>query len=374
MTLFCFAKIILPFSYIYDIIFINYQTCAIHVLKLFLAISRKDLITMLIVFNQMVSLFLLMLTGYLANRFGVIDKTFESKVSRFIVNISLPATILNAVTGSDMPHDQEMLPIFIAAVSIFLVAHVVCHFIQKIIRWNPTYELMLNYSNLGFMGIPIISTLYGGEYVLHVSIFMMTFNLSLFSYGVYLLSRDASENRSIPAAAASGKVLSQSPDSASESGQKTSGFSVKKLLPPGILSAFLAIGIYLLDIRLPQHAVSLFSTVGATTTPLAMIVIGSTLAGVKFSTVFTDKELYLFSFLKLLVLPLITFFVLRFFIKDRTLLAISTILSGCPIAGNVSMLCMEYNRDVTLVSKGICISTLLSMISIPVVAALVAVL
>jgi len=145
---------------------------------------------MLIVFNQMISLFLLMLTGYLANRFGVIDKTFESKVSRFIVNISLPATILNAVTGSDMPHDQEMLPIFIAAVSIFLVAHVVCHFIQKIICWDPTYELMLNYSNLGFMGIPIISTLYGGEYVLHVSIFMMTFNLSLFSYGVYLLSRD----------------------------------------------------------------------------------------------------------------------------------------------------------------------------------------
>ena len=302
---------------------------------------------MLIVFNQMISLFLLMLTGYLANRFGVIDKTFESKVSRFIVNISLPATILNAVTGSDMPHDQEMLPIFIAAVSIFLVAHVVCHFIQKIIRWNPTYELMLNYSNLGFMGIPIISTLYGGEYVLHVSIFMMTFNLSLFSYGVYLLSRDDAKNRH---------------------------FSVKKLLSPGILSAFLAIGIYLLDIHLPQHAVSLFSTVGATTTPLAMIVIGSTLAGVRFSTVFTDRDLYLFSFLKLLVLPVITFLVLRFFIRDRTLLEISTILSGCPIAGNVSMLCMEYNRDVTLVSRGICISTLLSMISIPIVAALVAVL
>ena len=90
--------------------------------------------------------------------------------------------------------------------------------------------------------------------------------------------------------------------------------------------------------------------------------------------VFTDRELYLFSFLKLLVLPVITFLVLRFFIRDRILLEISTILSGCPIAGNVSMLCMEYNRDVTLVSRGICISTLLSMISIPIVAALVAVL
>lgn len=340
---------------------------------------------MLIVFNQMVSLFLLMLTGYLANRFGVIDKTFESKVSRFIVNISLPATILNAVTGSDMAHDQEMLPIFIAAVSIFLVAHVVCHFIQKIIRWNPTYELMLNYSNLGFMGIPIISTIYGGEYVLHVSIFMMTFNLSLFSYGVYLLSKDDAKSKSTVTASGSephsakGASLTSAAEvsvgaSETSDSQKSTGFSIKKLLSPGILSAFLAIGIYLLDIRLPQHAVSLFSTVGATTTPLAMIVIGSTLAGVKFSTVFTDKELYLFSFLKLLVLPIITFFVLRFFIKDRTLLEISTILSGCPIAGNVSMLCMEYNRDVTLVSKGICISTLLSMISIPIVSALVAIL
>ena len=84
-----------------------------------------------------------------------------------------------------------------------------------------------------------------------------------------------------------------------------------------------------------------------------MIVIGSTLAGVRFSTVFTDRELYLFSFLKLLVLPVITFLVLRFYIRDRILLEISTILSGCPIAGNVSMLCMEYNRDVTLESRGI---------------------
>ena len=241
---------------------------------------------------------------------------------------------------------------------------------------------MLNYSNLGFMGIPIISTIYGGEYVLHVSIFMMTFNLSLFSYGVYLLSKDDAKNKpAVPAsnserlsaknnaAAAVSEVQAAAPENSGS--QKSSGFNVKRLLSPGILSAFLAIGIYLLDIRLPQHAVSLFSTIGVTTTPLAMIVIGSTLAGVKFSTVFTDKELYLFSFL---VLPMITFFVLRFFIKDRTLLEISTILSGCPIAGNVSMLCMEYNQDVTLVSKGICISTLLSMISIPIVSALVAIL
>ena len=71
---------------------------------------------------------------------------------------------------------------------------------------------------------------------------------------------------------------------------------------------------------------------------------------------------------------MITFLVLRFFIRNRILLEISTILSGCPIAGNVSMLCMEYNHVVTLFSKWICISTLLPMISIPIVSALVAIL
>ncbi len=167
---------------------------------------------MLIVFNQMISLFLLMLTGYLANRFGVIDKTFESK-SPVLSSISpCPQRSLTQLPGQTWPMIRRCCRSLLQRPSIFLVAHVVCHFIQKIICWNPTYELMLNYSNLGFMGIPIISTIYGGEYVLHVSIFMMTFNLSLFSYGVYLLSRDDANNRH---------------------------FSVKKLLSPGILSASL---------------------------------------------------------------------------------------------------------------------------------------
>lgn len=303
---------------------------------------------MTVVLNQMVSLFLLVLTGYLGNKLHVLDKEFEGKVSRFIVNITLPATIISSVTGLEDGQNVNIFPVFAAAVSIFLVAHVVCRLIQKLLRWDPTYELMLNYSNMGFMGIPIISSLYGEQYILYVAIFMMTFNLSLFSYGVYLLS------------AHSGGTGNRM------------GFQAKSLLSPGILSAFIAIGIYLLSIPVPGQLRDLISTVGSTTTPLAMIVIGSTLAGVRLSSVFNSKSLYLFSFLKLLALPVITFFILRLYVADRTLLEIAVILSGCPVAGNVSMLCIQYDRDVTLVSKGICISTLLSMFSIPILSGLLA--
>ena len=89
-----------------------------------------------------------------------------------------------------------------------------------------------------------------------------------------------------------------------------------------------------------------------------MIVIGSIWPELKFSTVFTDKELYLFSFLKLLVLPMITFFRPEILYQRPYIIGDLHDPLRLPIAGNVSMLCMEYNRDVTLVSKGICISTL----------------
>ena len=327
-----------------------------------------------IVLEQVEIFVVYLLIGIIAVKTNVLNREKLGALSSCVTKVLLPLLIFsNAINGATKEQFLSSTVILLLTAVYYLVLYLVTAALSKLlhldIQHRNLYRACSMFGNCGFMGIPIISTIYGGEYVLHVSIFMMTFNLSLFSYGVYLLSKDDAKNT---AAAAVSEVQAAAPENSGS--QKSTGFNVKKLLSPGILSAFLAIGIYLLDIRLPQHAVSLFSTIGVTTTPLAMIVIGSTLAGVKFSTVFTDKELYLFSFLKLLVLPMITFFVLRFFIKDRTLLEISTILSGCPIAGNVSMLCMEYNRDVTLVSKGICISTLLSMISIPIVSALVAIL
>ena len=327
-----------------------------------------------IVLEQVEVFVVYLLIGIIAVKTNVLNREKLGALSSCVTKILLPLLIFsNAINGATKEQFLSSTVILLLTAVYYLVLYLVTAALSKLlhldIQHRNLYRACSMFGNCGFMGIPIISTIYGGEYVLHVSIFMMTFNLSLFSYGVYLLSKDDAKNT---AAAAVSEVQAAAPENSGS--QKSTGFNAKRLLSPGILSAFLAIGIYLLDIRLPQHAVSLFSTIGVTTTPLAMIVIGSTLAGVKFSTVFTDKELYLFSFLKLLVLPMITFFVLRFFIKDRTLLEISTILSGCPIAGNVSMLCMEYNRDVTLVSKGICISTLLSMISIPIVSALVAIL
>lgn len=138
------------------------------------------------------------------------------------------------------------------------------------------------------------------------------------------------------------------------------------MINPGIISAILGLVIFILDIPVPLPLVKLLATIGSVTTPLAMIVIGSTLAAVSIRDVIKDKTLYQFTFLKIVLIPGVLWFILQFFIHDAMILGIAVILTSLPTAGNVSMLCLEYDGDVELVTKGIFMSTIFSLVTIPV--------
>lgn len=108
------------------------------------------------------------------------------------------------------------------------------------------------------------------------------------------------------------------------------------------------------------------SSVGNITSPLAMITLGSTLATVKFKEILTNKLLYVFSACKLMIWPVIIWGILQFMIQDKMILGVSTILIGLPVAGNVSMLCISYGGNKKLAVEGTCISTILSLLTIPI--------
>ena len=299
---------------------------------------------MLIVFNQMISLFLLMLTGYLANRFGVIDKTFESKVSRFIVNISLPATILNAVTGSDMPHDQEMLPIFIAAVSIFLVAHVVCHFIQKIIRWNPTYELMLNYSNLGFMGIPIILALYPEQGGIYIAVFTVIDQLVLWTIGLDLTSPPDSQT----SVSLSKRLI--------------------KMVNPATIAITTGVFLVLTGIKLPAAVVNALAKTGSAASPLAMIYLGGVFCYIKIRNYLKCREIYATVLIKMVLLP-IAFYTIMHYIPsiDRSIAVTLSVLCALPSMASIAMIAETQHSDGDYAAGMIFITTLFSIVTLPLV-------
>ncbi len=290
------------------------------------------------VINQMIVLFGLMAIGYVCNKTGVLDEIANARISSFLLKAALPATIINsAISQSDLER-SVVLSTMAVAIGVFIVTPAMSLAVTKLFHLEPTFQLMLNYSNLAFMGFPIIGGVFGSNCIFYGAVFLMVFNLHIFSFGVMTLQKDASDLKSI----------------------------LKKLCTPGIISAVIAFLIVMFHVHVPNQVTLLVNGLGSVTTPMAMIVIGSQLGPVNFLEVLKKKELYLMAALKLVVYPAVVFALLSLILGPTHLLTkISTILVGLPVAGNVTMLCSEYGGDTALSAQGTCVSTLLSLLTIP---------
>lgn len=297
------------------------------------------------VVKQMITLSLLMLTGFFANRFGILGRDAQKWMSKLIINITCPALILSSVTTSQrLENNRMVLIIFGAAIAYYLILPFLakgCALAGPRNR-RSEYTCMLIYSNLGFMGIPVANAVLGKEAILYISIFMAIFNISIFSYGIILLGGTGG-----------GKL------------------QFKKMINPGTVSAVAAVLLYLGSISIPTLLLEPITAMGNTTTPLAMMVIGASLANGKVRDLFTEKSMILFTILRLLGLPLLAWVVCQILgVQDRLLAGALILISGMPVASNTVMLCTELNRDGDYIAKGLLISTLASVVTIPLISML----
>lgn len=289
--------------------------------------------------NEIISSLLILLgyivTGYVTNKTGLLDASSDKYFSNFLLKVTLPAAIIASAIGIET--DNKMTAIYVLGIAtfIFILVPLMASLFVKVFKLDDTYKMMLTYPNLGFMGMPIIATLYGPEGMFYASLFMIVFNFSIFSYGMSVVN-------------------------------KGSKFEFKKLLNPGIISAFIAILIFMLSLPVPDVLTSFLNKVGGITSPLAMITLGSTLRAVHIRDVVKEKILYVFSFFKLIAFPFVIWLILQFFIKDPLILGVSVILSSLPVASNVTMFCIIYDGDKELSVKGTYLSTILSFITIPI--------
>ena len=149
---------------------------------------------MTLVLKQMVVLFLMMTTGYVANKCGIMTQQSEQLFSKLIVNITCPALIINSVTTSArLESTAALFVIFGAAAAYYVMLPFVCKGIVRVLRvpaeQTAEYESMLLYSNIGFMGIPVANVVLGSDSILYLSSFMAVFNISVFSYGTLLMQK-----------------------------------------------------------------------------------------------------------------------------------------------------------------------------------------
>ena len=193
------------------------------------------------------------------------------------------------------------------------------------------------------MGIPVVNALYGPGAVFYVAIFMVPFNILVYTYGVLLLS-------------------------AGGEGEKVK-IDLKKICNPVVVASILTLFIYFTGVKTPYIINETVALLGAVTTPLAMVTIGSNLSFIPIKDVFLDWKMYVYAILRLLVFPIAVWLVFRLFIQDTMLLNIMVVISAMPVAANVTLISNEYGGDAQTISKVTFITTVLSLASIPILAA-----
>ncbi len=204
------------------------------------------------------------------------------------------------------------------------------------------YRLMMIFPNLGFMGIPLVRSLYGEESVIFVAFYIVGYNLLVYSYGI-LLAMGAGD------------------------GEKK-GLPVKKLCNIGMGACIVAILIFALHIKVPEIAGSFIDSMGNAAVPLSMMTVGIMVAQSELRALVTDKKQLLFSFISLLVIPALSIPLLHLLPIDPVSYGIFILLIAMPVGSVVMMVEKEYGTTDGRISAGsIALTSVISVVTIPLV-------
>lgn len=300
----------------------------------------------MVVFQTMLKLFLLLVLGFVLFKCHIFDEYTNKKISALIVNVASPMLIISSIAGVEGSNKSIVFLMIGAGILMYIGFIILGKIINRIFPFPkkdwPVYECMVVFANTGFMGYPVLLDVFGQEAVFYASLIHMAFNFFVYTYAIMCLTKgDDSEFK----------------------------LNFKQLLTPGIILIFVGIFIYLFDIQLPSVLMDTINSVGSLTAPLSMMMIGSSLAVYPIKDSFTDWRSYLFACVRLLIIPFVTMLICRLLHIDAYYANITIITNAMPVGSMVLMLATQYNANVKIVTRNIVVSTLLSVITIPIVVA-----
>lgn len=299
------------------------------------------------ILTSLVMIFLLIIPGIIFRKKDIISAAQSDGISSLAVNITWPCLVVDAM---QMDFSAAVLKdsgyMMAAAMVVFAMTAVVTLVLSKLLRLDNSKRyitaFMLLFGNTGFIGIPVIRALYGTEAVFFAAILEMVNDVVIFTIGMMLIQMSA--------------------------GAKLR-FEPKLFLNPGLIGVIVGLLLFLLDIRLPEVIGGAVEMVGDATTPLTMFLIGYQMGGLKAKEILKDASIYVISFTKLLIVPVLALIVLRVAVGDFSLLEKVLIMSFAMPAGSVSVIfSQQYRGETAFATKTVLLSTLFSIVTIPVFA------
>lgn len=303
----------------------------------------------MVLLQQMIVLFLYMIVGFCVSKKGIFDEKTSKNFSWLVINIANPALALNAsINGEGRVSEEEMIHAGIIAIVMYVILVLLAQMIPVLFKAGAdeksVYKVMTIFNNIGFMGFPVIAAAYGNEALMYAIIFSLPSNMLTYTYGIALMRGKSAEKEK---------------------------FRLGKFLNVGVVACVLSLIIYLFEIPMCQVVKTAVGGFSGLTGPMSMMVIGISLSALNLKELFMDAKMLLYAIVKLLIVPISGLLIIRHFITDEMLLGVCMVMLATPVASMSVMLAYQYDRNVELASKGVAITTILSVITIPLVSALV---
>ena len=307
-----------------------------------------------------VFLLVLAIPGFIFAKTKMFPATASETLSVIVLYGCQPILIFTSFQGCAFNPDIGWNMLIVAGIAV--VVHLIMFVIVKLVfmKWQKDDKVKLVkylgvFSNCGFMGLPFLQSLFTdaslqAELVIYCAVILAVFNVLNWTFGVYIITGDKKE------------------------------ISLKKvLLNPVIIAVALSLAVFFI-MQKPLIALAAEGTIGYKlltklmstlnflsnmVTPLAMFVIGVRLANVDFKALLTDKWAYIASVIKLIVMAFVAMFLVAFLPIANTIKYTIFFLLSMPSATSGVMMAVQYKKDSDFASVGVVLSTILSIITLP---------
>lgn len=288
-----------------------------------------------ILLKQLMIMFIFICIGYILFKKKMISVVGSKELSNLLLYVILPAVIINSYNVESTPERVEGLVIsFIVSLLALIISIGVCALIYG--KRKKIDHFGVAFSNAGFMGIPIATAILGNENVFYISAFVALLNIFQWTYGVV--------------------VMTDSKDC----------IKLDKLIKNPILIAMvIGLSIFFLQIPVPEVGTKTISSLANLNAPIAMIILGVYLAQTDLKSIFLGKEMYISSFIRLVFIPGFTLIMLSFLPINPNIKLAVMIAASAPIGSNVAVFAQIYDLDYTYAVKTVCLTTILSVVSMP---------
>lgn len=286
------------------------------------------------------TLLILILTGAAGRKLGLISQGFQDGLSGFLVRAVLPCSVLNAFAGGAsaglLGQSLQILAVMTAVHVFYILLNLALYG-----RQPPQRRAVLKFAvlcpNTNFMGMPVIGGIYGDAGTLLLSIALFPVRAFILTVGISYF------------------VIGQSRH-----------WVLRLLKNPAVWAVLIGTVMLVSGLRLPAPVQKAVSSLAACTTPLSMILIGGVVVDLK-REMLKDAEVWKFCLLRLVLIPALLLLVLRLLPLDPLVCGVAVLMSALPAGAMTVIYTKEYQRDENFAAACVVFSTLLSVLTIPLV-------